>query len=73
MADKPRHRHKRPGLSNESALTEFRDANGRIITADHFENEPGPMRPVESFMSIEDLEAFDAEGARIKAQVQPKK
>ena len=53
---------KRPD-SSKAVNLEYKDANGRVIPADHFENEPGPSRPLESFMSKEDVEKFNAKSA----------
>jgi hypothetical protein len=39
-------------------LTDYTDASGARIPASHFENEPGPPRPLSSFLSAKDLIAF---------------
>jgi hypothetical protein len=49
--------------SEEKDPNAFYDKNGKLIPADHFENEPSPNAIQ---MSDEDLDKFDAETERLK-------
>lgn len=48
------------------ATEPYRDKNGDVIPWDHFENEPGPPRPLSETMSPEALRQFNA---RTEAQI----
>jgi hypothetical protein len=56
------------GSSPEAPTDEFRDKTGKLIPDDHFENDPGPPRALDTFMSADDIARFNKETQRLRAE-----
>jgi hypothetical protein len=49
-------------------MTKYRSKTGPIPD-DHWENEPGPLKGLDNFMSEEDIRKFEADTARKKREM----
>lgn len=54
------------------ATEPYRFKDGKVIPADHFENEPRAPKPLEESMPAEEVAAFRAKTAELKRKLKPK-